>query len=239
MMQKTLLKSVKVIVTFVAVFALDLSSVYAQAEIMPGEELEKIQLDKKKKEKYLVIDVRPEEEYEEGHLSHAINIPLDQLEEQLERLEDYKKMPIIVYCNTGKKSAEAASLLIDNGFKDVKDAKGVKEFEYTLVAYESILPDTFIEAAEAGETIFIDARDLEDFEKASVEGAIHASVDKPEAVLEQLPEDKEVEIITFCYSGNKSAQIANFLTENGYTNVKNSLDGTKENKELPIIEKAS
>ncbi|MGF3073529.1 rhodanese-like domain-containing protein [Facklamia sp. P13069] len=238
-MQKTLLKSLKLIVSFVAVFALGLSNVYAQAEIMTGEELEKIQLDKKKKEKYLVIDVRPEEDYAEGHLSHAINIPLDQLEEQLERLEDYQKMPIIVYCNTGNKSAEAANLLIDNGFEDVKDAVGVKDFEYTLVTYESILPDTFIEAAEAGKTIFIDARDLKDFEKASVEGAIHASVDKPETVLEQLPEDKEVEIITFCYSGNKSAQIANFLTEKGYTNVKNSLDGTKENKKIPIIEKAS
>ncbi|MGX7108080.1 rhodanese-like domain-containing protein [Facklamia miroungae] len=238
-MMKVLSKISKFTIVLLSTLMISVSTIYAQTEIMPGQELERIQLDKKAKEKYLVIDVRPEEQYEKGHLSHAINIPLEDLGNELDRLEDYKEMPIIVYCNTGKKSAEAATLLLDKGFKDVKDAQGVKEFEYTLVTYESILPDEFIEEAKDKETLFIDARDAKDFEKASVEGAINASVDNPEAVLEQLPEDKTAKIITFCYSGNKSADIANFLEEHGYTNVKNSLDGTKENENLPLVEKAS
>ena len=231
-MRKVLLNITKVAMVLGTVLSLGLTGVSAQAEIMPGEELEKIEVDAKAKEKVLVIDVRPTEEYEEGHLPHAINIPFDKLEENLDKLEDFKEFPIIVYCNTGKKSAESAQLLLDNDFKDVKDAVGVKEFEYTLVTYASILPAEFIEAAKEGEATFIDVRDAKDFEAGSVEGALNANVDKMEEILTELPEDKEAEIITFCYSGNKSATLADFLEKEGYTNVRNSLDGTKENEEL-------
>lgn len=236
-MRKFLFQLIKGVMAFGMVLSLGVSSIYAQAEIMKGEELEKIELDKDAKEKVLVIDVRPEEEYDQGHLTHAINIPLDDLEEELPRLEEFKEKSIIVYCNTGKKSAQAAQLLLDNGFKDVKDAQGVKDFEYTLVTFESILPDEFKEAAEEGEVVFIDARDAKDFEIGSVEGAINVPVDQKETALDQLPDDKETEIITYCYSGNRSAEVAQYLTEQGYTNVKNSLDGTKENDQLPIVEK--
>lgn len=231
-------KSLNKVLASLLVFGMSLSlstTALAQAEIMKGEELEKIELDKDAKEKVLVIDVRPEEEYKEGHLKHAINMPLDTLKDELGRLEDFKEKDIIVYCNTGKKSAEAAQLLMDNGFTKVKDAQGVKDFEYTLVTYENILMDEFIEkTTDDVETLFIDARKPEDFAKDSVKDAISGDPEKPEAILEQLPEDKNAEIITYCYSGNRSAVIAEHLTKEGYTNVFNSLDGTKENDKLPV-----
>ena len=40
-----------------------------------------------------------------------------------------KKNRVVVYCNTGKKSKEAAEKLTKAGFKDVSDAKGVKEYK--------------------------------------------------------------------------------------------------------------
>lgn len=234
-MRKTLLTVSKSVMALAMILSLGAGSIFAQeVSSMEGEELEKIELDKKKKEKYLVIDVRPEEEYDAGHLTHAINIPLEELESDLSRLEEYKEMPIVVYCNTGKKSGEAADLLLSNGFTDVTNAAGVKDFEYTLVSFESILFDEVVTAVEEGKATFVDVRDAKDFEKGSLPGAINVPVETPEVALEQLPEDKETEIITFCYSGNKSAQVAEFLANEGYTNVKNSLYGTKEKDDFPI-----
>lgn len=237
-MRKALINLTKGAMILGTIATLSVSTIYAQdVEVLTGDKLEKIEEDNKEKEKILVIDVRSVEEYQEGHVKHAINIPLDEFEESLDRLEDYKDFPIITTCNTGKKSAEAAQILLDNGFKDVKNSEGVKDFEYTLYTFESILPDELQEIVEAGEATFLDARKPEDFEKSALPGAINVSPDEPEKALEHLPEDKDALIVTYCYSGNRSSVIADFLEKEGYTNVKNSLDGTKENDSFPLEEK--
>ena len=71
---------------------------------MKGEQLDKIEEDNKKKEDYLVIDVRSEEEYKEGHVKHAINIPLDDADKRISEINDYKDKNVVTICNTGKKS---------------------------------------------------------------------------------------------------------------------------------------
>ena len=101
---------------------------------MTGEELVK-QNSAKKKDEVLIIDVRSSEEYKAGHIPNAININVDETESRLNEIEDYKDKPIIVYCNSGKKSNDAAEILVNNGFQDVTNAQGVKEFEYDLVQY--------------------------------------------------------------------------------------------------------
>ena len=55
---------------------------------LKGEELNKIEKDDK--EKYLVIDVRDAKEYKEGHVKHAINIPLADIEKHAEHLSAWK-----------------------------------------------------------------------------------------------------------------------------------------------------
>lgn len=44
----------------------------------------------------VVIDVRPDSEYQSGHIPHAINIPIDELESEIENLPTDKE--IIAYC---------------------------------------------------------------------------------------------------------------------------------------------
>ena len=75
---------------------------------LKGEELNKIEKDDKEKEKYLVIDVREAKEYKEGHVKHAINIPLADIEKHAEHLSSWKDKDVVTVCNTGKKSKEAA-----------------------------------------------------------------------------------------------------------------------------------
>ncbi len=61
----------------------------------------------------LLVDVRTPAEYAEGHVSGAVNIPLDELPDRLDELPTTG--PIVVYCRSGNRSAQATSILCDAG----------------------------------------------------------------------------------------------------------------------------
>jgi len=65
----------------------------------------------------VIVDVRTEREFKSGHITGAINIPLDQLPQKMSRLK--KDKPIITCCASGMRSATAKKILMNNGFTDV------------------------------------------------------------------------------------------------------------------------
>jgi hydroxyacylglutathione hydrolase len=65
-----------------------------------------------------VVDVRARSEWAAGHLPHAANIPLGELEERLEELP--RGGPIVVHCQSGARAAIAASLLAARGVSDLR-----------------------------------------------------------------------------------------------------------------------
>lgn len=58
----------------------------------------------------VIIDVRTEQEWNEGHLPNAIHIPLNDLKDHIEEIKVIKK-PVIAYCKSGGRSARATKLL--------------------------------------------------------------------------------------------------------------------------------
>ena len=68
-------------------------------------------------EDIFVLDVRTPEDYQEAHLPGAILIPLDQLEIRSSELP--RNEPILVYCRSGNRSAQAQSLLLGAGFSEI------------------------------------------------------------------------------------------------------------------------
>jgi phage shock protein E len=66
----------------------------------------------------LLLDVRSPDEFSDGHIEGAVNIPVDQVDARLSSLPRDK--PIVVYCAMGSRSARAATLLAAAGF-DVKN----------------------------------------------------------------------------------------------------------------------
>jgi rhodanese-related sulfurtransferase len=71
-----------------------------------------------------LIDVRTEEEYNEGHLDGAINIPYDVIVNPGVTTYDSiipDETPIIVYCKSGKRSGTAYDSLVKAGYKKVYD----------------------------------------------------------------------------------------------------------------------
>ena len=68
------------------------------------------------------IDVRTPEEYSAGHAARAVNIPLDTLQSNLDRLE--KNEPVYLICESGGRSQQAAAFLKNAGFNNVLNIKG-------------------------------------------------------------------------------------------------------------------
>jgi phage shock protein E len=72
----------------------------------------------------VVVDVRTKEEYTSGHFGGALHIPLDTLGKQLKKIGAHDR-PVIVYCASGARAGQAASLLRSAGYSDVTNAGGL------------------------------------------------------------------------------------------------------------------
>lgn len=72
----------------------------------------------------IVVDVRTEKEYQEGHIMNSLHIPLGMLENRISELKDFKTQPVILVCKTGSRSSTAASTLKKQGFDSVKNLNG-------------------------------------------------------------------------------------------------------------------
>ncbi len=71
----------------------------------------------------VILDVRSKNEYAGGHIKGSINIPVDQLSHNLEKLKD-KNKPIITCCASGVRSASAMRILKANGYTNVQNGGG-------------------------------------------------------------------------------------------------------------------
>ncbi|HWY38864.1 MAG TPA: molybdopterin-synthase adenylyltransferase MoeB [Bacteroidia bacterium] len=91
-------------------------------EITSAELKEKIET----KEDFQLIDVREESEYRLKNIGGML-IPLKTLEKNLDKIS--RKKPVIVHCQSGARSRQAAGLLIENGFEKVYSLKnGLLDF---------------------------------------------------------------------------------------------------------------
>lgn len=86
-------------------------------------------LARSKKEKILLIDVRPTEEFEAGHIPNAVSIPLDQLKKRMKDLP--KGKTIIAYCRGALcvMSADAVKILQSKKFKALRMEDGYVEWK--------------------------------------------------------------------------------------------------------------
>lgn len=199
----------------------------AEIKTMAGADLEELQLTTDGSGNYVYVDVRPAEEYQAGHLKYAVNILSDDIVADPEVLSDYKDKPIILYCNTGKRSTAAAEALVAAGYKDITNADGVKDFpDYTLVTHQNVFGKDFAKAIAEGDITMIDSRDAKDYNEGHIKGAINLKPEEIEANLDKIPKDKPV--YNYCYIGYLSGICAENLVNLGYTDVYNVVDGTAE-----------
>ena len=107
----------------------------SSSKIQSEEVSRDISIDESKKlinqgEVTLILDVRDADEFAKGHLKNAIQIPDKELKENLNDIEKFKDELVLVYCRSGKKSAEAINILKENGFKNLVHMKdGISKWD--------------------------------------------------------------------------------------------------------------
>ena len=72
----------------------------------------------------VVVDVRNDAEFASGHITDAKHIPVEQLEDRLAELRKFKDKPLLVYCQSGIRSAKASSILLKSEFIQVHNLEG-------------------------------------------------------------------------------------------------------------------
>ena len=75
----------------------------------------------------ILIDVRSPQEFASGHLEGAVNIPYDQILQRTASIEGMdKSCELLLYCQSGARSAIACSLLAQQGFERVIDGGALR-----------------------------------------------------------------------------------------------------------------
>lgn len=196
-------------------------------------------------ENVLVIDLRDDDEYDRGHLVNAINIPYDDdFKSELREISDYKDKTILVYGRTSNIGEKASKELVDNGFKNVKNAtKGIDEYNYNLVKVENITgkeAEKIIKDAKDDkidfdddydgddELIIIDVRSEKDFKNGHIENAINIPFEEFDNKINELNNYRNKEIIIYSTTGKKSSEAGEKLVKNRFYDVDNVVDGVKE-----------
>ena len=78
----------------------------------------------------IILDVRTQEEYDQGHIPGAILIPDTEIEAQAEKVLTDKDQLILVYCRSGRRSKLAAEALVELGYTNIKEFGGIIDWPY-------------------------------------------------------------------------------------------------------------
>jgi rhodanese-related sulfurtransferase len=79
-----------------------------------------------------LVDVRTPQEYAMGHISGAKLVPLNALASGAKKALPDKDADVIVYCQSGARSAQAAAQLTSMGYKNVHDLGGIMNWPYGI-----------------------------------------------------------------------------------------------------------
>ena len=83
-------------------------------------------------EGYIILDVRTQEEYDEGHIPGAIVISHEEITEKAEEVLTDKDQLILVYCRSGRRSKIAAEALVELGYTNIKEFGGIIDWPYEV-----------------------------------------------------------------------------------------------------------
>ncbi len=72
----------------------------------------------------LVLDIRSEENFKDGHIINAMNIPAAKLQESVSSLEKYKDSPVVLYCQNGGEASRLLKFMKQSGFSKLYFLKG-------------------------------------------------------------------------------------------------------------------
>lgn len=85
-----------------------------------------------KNDGHVIVDVRRQDEYDEGHIPGAVLIPNESItDKQPEQLPDLNQV-ILIYCRSGRRSKEASQKLADMGYTNIYEFGGINTWNARL-----------------------------------------------------------------------------------------------------------
>lgn len=90
---------------------------------------EELQQKLNEKNPIVLLDVRTQEEFDNGHIPGAVLLPYDEVEEKAGKLLPDKDREIVIYCRSGRRSAIAKDSLEALGYTNVKDFGGMNRWQ--------------------------------------------------------------------------------------------------------------
>ena len=81
---------------------------------------------------YIILDVRTQEEYDQGHIPGAILIPDTEIEDRAKGELTDKDQLILVYCRSGRRSKLAAQSLVELGYTNIREFGGIIDWPYEV-----------------------------------------------------------------------------------------------------------
>lgn len=81
-------------------------------------------------ENAIIIDVRNREEFWQGHIPMAINVPLTEI--QNGRVNCPRGRTLILYCDSGANSLKAARILAGYGYRTMNAVGGIQQYDKEL-----------------------------------------------------------------------------------------------------------
>lgn len=82
---------------------------------------------------YVILDVREQYEFDEGHISGAVLIPYTEIGERADSELPDKDQLILVYCRSGRRSKIASEELANMGYTNVQEFGGIIDWKYGTV----------------------------------------------------------------------------------------------------------
>ena len=99
-------------------------------ESIMAEEAKKIM---ETQDDFIILDVRTEEEFADGHIENAILIPDYEIITKAEEILKDKNQLILVYCRSGRRSKNASQILVNLGYTNVKEFGGIIDWKYEII----------------------------------------------------------------------------------------------------------
>ena len=82
-------------------------------------------------ENAVLVDVRGGDEYAQGHIPGSVNVPLNSLYDIGEYAPE-TDAHVYVYCQSGRRSCQAAAVLMQMGYENVSDIGGIEKYRGSL-----------------------------------------------------------------------------------------------------------
>lgn len=105
-----------------------LLSACAGGDIGTYETVDIDEVQKRQDDGAIVLDVREVDEFAEGHIIDAVNLPLSELKQEIE-LDLNKEKKYVVICQSGNRSIEASNILFEAGYDLVNVSEGMSSWD--------------------------------------------------------------------------------------------------------------